>query len=186
MPEQQRKGNKRALSAGPPELPRSEPRTQIYRAEMQSLSKPGRDNSVSDFKCGLGQLITRTTMAQTAAAEDHDRGRQTQPSYQATGRKRMLYPASAFVERLADAAAFMRAASSAAWNSLNNFAAGRILFKERQERIFGTRLRTRVLSELLEKSFAGSPQFQRANIADKQIEGFVGELIPVRRLTCNH
>jgi hypothetical protein len=153
---------------------------------MQSLSKPGRDNSVSDFKCGLGQLITRTTMAQTAAAEDHDRGRQTQPSYQATGRQRMLYPASAFVERLADAAAFMRAASSAAWNSLNNFAAGQHFVQGAPGADLWDPIESPSFSELLEKSFAASPQFQRANIADKQIEGFVGELIPVRRLTCNH
>jgi hypothetical protein len=107
-------------------------------------------------------------MPQTAAAEENDRGHQTQRGDQATGRQRMLYPASAFVERLADAAAFMRAASSAAWNSLNNFAAGQHFVQGAPGADLWARLRTRVLSELLEKSFAASPQFQRANIADKQ------------------
>jgi hypothetical protein len=83
-------------------------------------------------------------MAQTAAAEENDHGHQTQPSDQATGRQRMLYPASAFVERLADPAAFMRAASSAAWNSLNNFAAGQHFVKGAPGADLWAPLRTRV------------------------------------------
>jgi hypothetical protein len=83
-------------------------------------------------------------MAQTARGEDHDRP-SNQPSDQATGRQRMLYPTSAFVERLADRRCVHAGPLQAQLGTRSTiFAAGQHFVQGAPGADLGTRLRARV------------------------------------------